>query len=217
MGRSVLTGLIIGTTAVAMFLTLVLTATMSSAPAGEGGSLAANVLAVLIMSVFGGGVPGTLIGVVVGVAKTRTRARALPPMPMRVVAPPVQPPPIPHRPGPMDRWAAPVGRAELSVRRVYAVVETVPPSPAREWMGRIAGQFEAELGNVRRLADLGRALDADQNHPVVQRLHAAVRDFTAFEDQVGSVALRMVDHTSLDAARVHLEVLEQQLPHLGSV
>ncbi|MEV0676541.1 hypothetical protein AB0I60_08455 [Actinosynnema sp. NPDC050436] len=209
MGRSVLAGLVIGTMVVAMFLMLM----MTGSPGGTSGSLPANVIAVGMVSVFLGGVPGTLIGVVVGLSKTR-RTRALPPpaliQPM-LLPPPPPPPPLVRR----DRWAASVGRAELSVRRVYAVVDTVPPSPARDWMGRIAGQFEAELGNVRRIADLGRALDADGDHPVVQRLQAAVRDFTAFEGEVGSVALRMVDHTSLDAARVHLEVLEQQLPQLG--
>ncbi|MEU6150652.1 hypothetical protein ABZ816_11690 [Actinosynnema sp. NPDC047251] len=208
MGRSVLAGLIIGTLSVAMFLMLV----MGASTGGSSGSPLAQLIAVGIVSLFGGGIPGTLIGVVVGAAKNR-RAQALPPP--TLIRPMVLPPPPPPPVG-RDRWAGAVGRAELSVRRVYAVVETVPPSPARDWMSRIAGQFEAELGNVRRIADLGRALDADHDHPVGKRLHAAVRDFTAFEDQVGGVALRMVDHTSLDAARVHLEVLEQQLPHLGN-
>ncbi|MBB5954767.1 hypothetical protein FHS29_001337 [Saccharothrix tamanrassetensis] len=210
MGRSVLTGLLIGTLAMAALIVVV----SSVPPSSWSESFVIDFFAVGFVSVLFGGVPGTLVGLVVGAVKQRSRRTALPHQPPPRPLPPPLPQHVPQ-PGPTDRWAALAGRAELSVRRVHAVVATVPASPARTWMERIAAQFEAELANVWRIAELGRALGADQNHPVSQRLHAVVGDFTAFENEVGRVALQMFDQPSLDAARVHLELLEQQLPHLG--
>ncbi|MBM7812617.1 hypothetical protein [Saccharothrix algeriensis] len=207
MGRSVLLGLLIGTLAMASFMVLVLTASGTSSP--DPSSLV-DFVAIGFVSVLLGGVPGTLVGLVVGAVRTRNRRPVLPHVPP---PPPPLPPPAPA--AVPDRWAALVARAELAVRRVHAVVATVPPSAAREWMVRIAAQFDGELGGVRRVADLGRALGADRDHPVSARLHAVVRDFTAFEDEVGRVALQMFSRPSLDAVRVHLEMLERQLPHLS--
>lgn len=182
----------------------------ASSADGADSPVLASVVAAGIVGVVFGGVPGTIVGAVVGAV--RRRRPALPPQPM---GPPPMPPPPP--PPPLnDRWSAMVGRCELAVRRVHAAVATVPPSPAREWLERIAGRFAAELPDVRRIADLGRALDADQRHPVTDRLNAAVRDFTSFEDEVGRAALRLLNQSSLDAVRTDLEVLEQQLPHLGN-
>lgn len=203
MGRAALWGFVIGS---ALMTTLLLVGLVSSDD-DPGGMWLASFIASGMVGVLMGGIPGTLIGLVVGAVRRRPRP-VLPPMP---------PPPLPPLPPPPvnDRWAAMVGRCELAVRRAHAAVATVPASPAREWLERIAGQFGRELPAVQRIADLGRALGADQNHPVAQRMSAAVRDFTSFEDEVGRVALQVLDRPTLDAVRTHLEVLEQQLPHLG--
>ncbi|AXX33998.1 hypothetical protein APASM_6633 [Actinosynnema pretiosum subsp. pretiosum] len=101
------------------------------------------------------------------------------------------------------------------MQRVAAAAATVPRSAGAEWLNRIVHQFAAELNDVRRIADLGRALEASaQDHPVSQRLAAAVKDFTAFEDEAGRVALKLVQQPDLASARVHLEMLEQQVPNL---
>ncbi|MGW4109371.1 hypothetical protein ACWEFJ_00660 [Actinosynnema sp. NPDC004786] len=209
MARSALLGLLIGT---ALMTALILFGiSLPSAAAEENPpSFAVSFIASGMVGVMTGGVPGTFVGLVVGAVRRRSRRPVLPPAAGPL--PPLPPPPPPQN----DRWAAMVARCELSVRRVRAAVATVPPSPAREWLERIAAQFEGELPDVRRVADLGRALGAEQAHPVTERLNAAVRDFTSFEDEVGRVALRLLDQTSLDAVRTHLEVLEQQLPHLGN-
>ncbi|MCE6995910.1 hypothetical protein LZG04_14025 [Saccharothrix sp. S26] len=207
MARAALWGLLIGTalmTALIMF-----GISLPSSPDGEV-NVAVSLIASGIVGVVMGGVPGTLVGLLVGAVRRRRPALAPPPPPPLPLA--VPPPPPQH-----DRWSAMTGRCELAVRRVHAAVATVPPSPARDWLARIAARFAAELPDVRRLSDLGRALDADQNHPVTERLNAAVRDFTSFEDEVGRAALRLLNQTSLDAVRTDLEVLEQQLPHLGNV
>lgn len=211
MGRAALWGLLIGTALMTLLLAFGLTAssTDASPPSIVGTVIASGVVGVVI-----GGVPGTVVGLVVGAVRRRTRERRLPPP---LLMPPLLPPPPPPPAPPVnDRWSAMVGRCELAVRRVGAAVATVPASPARAWLERIAAQFAAELPDVRRIADLGRALGADQSHPVTDRLAAAVHDFTSFEDEVGRVALQLLNQASLDAVRTHLEVLEQQLPHLGN-
>ncbi|QQQ76053.1 hypothetical protein IOD16_34235 [Saccharothrix sp. 6-C] len=207
MGRSALWGLVIGTLLMSALLMSGLV--LSSPDDATATSVVATLIASGMMGVVMGGVPGTLVGLVVGAIRHRSRPPALPPRPPTLL------PPLPPLPPVNDRWAAMVGRCELSVRRVAAAVTTVPPSPARAWLERIVAQFAAELPDVRRIADLGRALGADQAHPVAARLNTAVHDFTSFEDEVGRVALQLLNQTSLDAVRTHLEVLEQQLPHLG--
>ncbi|MFT7836328.1 hypothetical protein Q5530_09265 [Saccharothrix sp. BKS2] len=202
MGRSALWGLLIGWALMVVLLTTSLV--LSDDDGSSAGELMGTFIGASIMAGPLGGLPGTLVGVIVGAARRRPQPALVPPAP-----PPVRLPPN-------DRWSAMVARCELSVRRVSAAVATVPPSPARDWLERIAAQFGGELGDVRRIADLGRALGADQRHPVAHRMSAAVRDFTAFEDEVGRVALQMFNQPSLERARVHLEVLEQQLPHLGN-
>lgn len=202
MGRSALWGLLIGTALMTVLVMFGL-----AVPSDDDGDTmwAASLIASGMVGVVFGGIPGTLIGLLVGATRRRPQRRLPPP-----------PPPPPPLPVVNDRWSAMVGRCELAVHRVRAAVATVPPSPAREWLERIAAQFANELPDVRRIADLGRALGADHAHPVTDRLTAAVRDFTSFEDEVGRVALQLLNPTSLDAVRTHLEVLEHQLPHLGS-
>ncbi|MGM1065175.1 hypothetical protein [Saccharothrix sp. Mg75] len=210
MGRSALWGLLIGT----VLMTALFMFGLALPTADDEVNVVASLIASLMLGTLIGGVPGTLLGLVVGAAR-RPRHQVHPPL-AHPPLPPLPPPPRLAPPPPNDRWSAMVARCELAVSRVNAAVATVPLSPAREWFQRIAAQFGAELGDVRRIADLGRALGAGQDHPVSQRLAAAVHDFTAFEDEVGRVALRMFTQPSLDNARVHLEVLEQQLPHLGN-
>ncbi|HEX6346405.1 hypothetical protein [Umezawaea sp.] len=207
MARSVLGGLAIGIAVMFTLFTLMLVA-----PSNESGSVVASLVAALIVSVPLGGIPGTLLGLLVGSIRRSNQRVLLPPPP-----PPPQPRPLYVPATPADQWSKVVARCEESVRRVLAVVDTVPESPAKEWMSRIAAQFEAELDDVRGIARLARAMGAvEENHPASQRLFAAARDFAAFEAEVGRVALKMFDRPELDRARTDLEFLEQQLPSLGA-
>ena len=207
MGRSVLAGLAIGIAVMFTLFTLLLLT-----PSSYEGSIAASLLASLFVAIPTGGIPGTLLGLLVGAIR-RSNQRALPAPP----PPALYPRPLYVPTTPSDQWSSVVARCEESVRRVVAVVDTVPASPAKEWMTRIAGQFEAELEDVRGIARLARAMGAvDENHPASQRLFAAARDFAAFETEVGRVALKMFDRPELDRARTDLEFLEQQLPSLGA-
>jgi hypothetical protein len=205
MGRSVLAGLAIG---IAVMFALFSIMLFTASP--DGGSVAASLIASLFVAIPTGGIPGTLLGLLVGAIR-KSNQRVLPP------PPPVYPRPLYVPTTPSDQWSSVVARCEESVRRVVAVVDTVPASPAKEWMSRIAGQFEAELEDVRGIARLARAMGAvEENHPASQRLFAAARDFAAFETEVGRVALKMFDRPELDRARTDLEFLEQQLPSLGA-
>jgi hypothetical protein len=165
-------------------------------------SLPFTIFATLVVALFLGGAPGATVGAVLGVIRHH---RAL--QPMR--------PPIPEQS--YDMWSELVERCAESTRRVAAVVQTVPKSPARDWLQRISEQLKKELDDVRGIAKLGRALGAvDPLHPVYLRLVQASHDFRKFEDEVGRVALQMFDHPELDEARTHLELLEKQLPQLSA-
>ncbi|MEU0877953.1 hypothetical protein ABZ345_05095 [Lentzea sp. NPDC005914] len=200
--RSALWGAATGTVLMAGLATLVEVTTPSDHPS----SLVVTILAILFLAGGFGAVPGAIVGTVIGLIRRSLQRPAMP----RVAYPP-----IPQQP--YDMWSELVERCAESTRRVAAAVQTVPKSPARDWLQRISEQLTKELDDVRGIAQLGRALGAvDRQHPVYQRLLKAAHDFKQFENEVGRVALQMFDHPELDEARTHLEVLEKQLPQLST-
>ncbi|MCP2198793.1 hypothetical protein [Lentzea flava] len=200
--RSALWGLGIGSLLMAAFVTMIELASTTESTS----STFVTITAILIFALLFGGIPGTVIGTAVGFIR-RSLHRPRYPRPV--------PPPIPQQP--YDMWSELVERCAESTRRVAAAVQTVPRSPAKDWLARISEQLTRELDDVRGIAQLGRALGAvDRQHPVYQRLLKAAHDFHQFENEVGRVALQMFDHPELDEARTHLEVLEKQLPQLST-
>ncbi len=201
--RSALAGLAIGFVLMAGFVILV---ELASPPGDKQYSIFVTVTAVVLIALVGGGLPGAALGTGIGFIRRSSRPRQ--PKPVRL------PMPMPQQP--YDMWSELVERCAESTRRVAAAVQTVPKSPARDWLANISDQLTRELDDVRGIAQLGRALGAvDRQHPVYQRLLKATHDFKQFENEVGRVALQMFDHPELDEARVHLEVLERQLPQLN--
>jgi hypothetical protein len=198
--RSALWGAAIGTLLVGAFVTIVDVVI----PSDSSPSVLVRIVAILLFALAFGALPGTVIGTGVGFLRRSLQPKGLKPMP----------PPVPQQP--YDMWSELVERCAESTRRVTAAVQTVPKSPAKEWLQRISEQLAGELDDVRGIAQLGRALGAvDRQHPVYQRLLRATHDFQQFENEVGRVALKMFDHPELDEARTHLEVLERQLPQLS--
>ncbi|HEX7302100.1 hypothetical protein [Lentzea sp.] len=201
--RSALWGAAAGTLLMGTLITIIDASTPSDKPV----SVLATIVAIMLFALAFGGVPGAVVGTGVGFIR-------------RSVQRPRQQPPVfvpPHPQQPYDMWSDLVERCAASTRRVAAAVQTVPNSPAKEWLERISGQLAGELDDVRGIAQLGRALGAvDRQHPVYQRLLKATHDFHQFENEVGRVALQMFDHPELDEARTHLEVLEKQLPQLST-
>ena len=202
--RSALWGAGIGTLLMGALVGVIDVSSPSSTPAP---SPIITVIALLMVAVMMGGIPGTVVGAVVGAIR---RSAQQPRQPVRPMYPPVAQQPY-------DMWSDLVERCAASTRRVAAAIQTVPNSPAKDWLWRISEQLTKELDDVRGIAQLGRALGAvDQQHPVYQRLLKASHDFHAFENEVGRVALQMFDHPGLDEARTHLEMLEKQLPQLSA-
>lgn len=200
--RSVAWGAATGNVLMAVVITII----DASAPDDHPSSIFVTILVILIFAFALGGVPGAVVGTVVGLVRRSTQQ---PRQPRAMFPPPPQ--------QPYDMWSELVERCAESTRRVGAAVQTIPKSPAKDWLKRISEQLAKELDDVRGIAQLGRALGAvDQQHPVYQRLLKAAHDFRQFEDEVGRVALQMFDHPELDEARTHLEVLEKQLPHLST-
>ncbi|MGI5504329.1 hypothetical protein [Lentzea sp. CA-135723] len=202
--RSAVWGALIGTLLMGVLVTVVDVTTPSDKPT----SAFITFIAIAFTSALFGGIPGAVLGTVVGaIRKSAQRPRYTPPQPVH--------PPFPQQP--YDMWSDLVERCAESTRRVAAAVQTVPNSPAKDWLQRISEKLATELDDVRGIAQLGRALGAvDRQHPVYQRLLQATHDFHAFENEVGRVALQMFDHPELDEARTHLEVLEKQLPQLST-
>ncbi|MET9228435.1 hypothetical protein [Lentzea sp. NPDC003310] len=200
--RSALWGALIGTLLMGALTTVIDLTTPSGAPES---SPFITFVAIGFVSLLFGGIPGAVLGTIVGAIRSS------------VQKPRPQPMPLPYPQQPFDMWSDLVERCAASTRRVAAAVQTVPNSAAKEWLQRISGQLAAELDDVRGIAQLGRALGAvDQQHPVYQRLLQATHDFHAFENEVARVALQMFDHPELDEARTHLEFLEKQLPQLST-
>jgi hypothetical protein len=206
--RSALWGATIGTLLMGAMVTVVDLAVPSDKPPS---SAFITFLAILMVSFMMGAIPGAVVGTGVGfIRRSVQRPRQMPhqmPRPMH--------PPTPQQP--YDMWSDLVERCAASTRRVAAAIQTVPNSPAKDWLWKISGQLTKELDDVRGIAQLGRALGSvDRQHPVYQRLLKASHDFHQFENEVGRVALQMFDHPGLDEARTHLEVLEKQLPQLSA-
>ncbi|SEQ83173.1 hypothetical protein [Lentzea albida] len=202
--RSALWGALIGTLLMGALTTVIDVST----PSDTDSSVFVTFIAIAFVSFLFGGIPGAVVGTVVGAIRNAVRQP-------RHVPPPMYHPPVPQQP--YDMWSDLVERCAESTRRVSAAVQTVPNSPAKEWLPRITEKLVTELDDVRGIAQLGRALGAvDRQHPVYQRLLKATHDFHAFENEVGRVALQMFDHPELDEARTHLEVLEKQLPQLST-
>jgi hypothetical protein len=177
-----------------------------TSPSDHPSSAFVTIVAIMVLAFSFGGVPGAVIGTGIGFIR-RSVGRSGQPRPVHL--------PMPQQP--YDMWSELVERCAESTRRVANAVQTVPKSPARDWLQRISEQLTKELDDVRGIAQLGRALGAvDRQHPVYQRLLKAAHDFHQFENEVGRVALQMFDHPELDEARTHLEVLEKQLPQLST-
>jgi hypothetical protein len=204
------TGAIVGAVFGTLFMTVVFLAQPTVLPGGGDVLVEALLLGLLI-----GGSGGLFLGYL---ASRLIELGAAPPP--RALPPPPRPGPawpVHAVTGNPDLWAGLVLRCEGSVGRVSAAAQAVPDSPVKQWLNRIAFQFQQELPHVHDIARLARALHAtDREHPALQRLLAATHDFAAFESEVGVVALKLLDAPELARARTDLEFLEQQLPSLGA-
>ncbi len=171
----------------------------------------ASLASALVVPVFLLGLPGLVIGLVVGQSHRNAFAR-------RAAAAAYAPPP-PPAPRVNDAWSRLLAGCEDPVRRSAAAVRDLPPSPARDWVWHIVAGMEAELPTARHLAETGRRLHPPRQprlteHPLWLRLREAGEAFAASERRVGEVVAQLVAQPDLNRVDDQLQLLEQQLPHL---
>ncbi|MCW0211792.1 MAG: hypothetical protein OJJ54_00370 [Pseudonocardia sp.] len=128
------------------------------------------------------------------------------------------PPPVP-----LSRYRnGYVADCENSVARFRRIVSAIPPSPARDWLGTIAGQLDGELGAVRRLATVGDSIEPARFRireapakRIARRLDDTRISFSAAVTQAATIA----EQAALDPAHAdvtaQLEILAQQASELA--
>lgn len=116
-----------------------------------------------------------------------------------------------------DRWLHDVRRCEQAVHRAARAVDAVSSAQARQNLQAVVRRMDAELPNVRALAELGRGLtsaDAAVLNRVRGQLEDAVVRFGMVTDHVVDAVVELV--ADPDLARVHQQVvvLREQFPLL---
>lgn len=162
-------------------------------------------LQVLIALVAGGCGAGVVL-----VARTRRRRPEPAATPQPAAVQPVQA-------QPQDRWLHDVRRCEQAVHRAARAVDAVSSTQARQNLQAVVRRMDAELPNVRALAELGRGLtsaDAAVLSRVRGQLEDAVVRFGMVTDHVVEAVVELV--ADPDLARVHQQVvvLREQFPLL---
>jgi hypothetical protein len=124
----------------------------------------------------------------------------------------------------VDPWAEPVERSRESVRALTRLLDSLPPTAAGEWLGRIAATMSANLGDVAKLADAGRAaIPADderaiaeiKQHPLYALLQKSADEFADVVAQINRMTVELHTPAGLAQIRTQLQVMAEQLPLLG--
>lgn len=117
-------------------------------------------------------------------------------------------------------WLPAVTSCVLSLSRARRAVDAVSSREARGILHTVLRRMDAELPNVRVLAELGTSLQ--QARPVddaaVQRvrmqLREAVHRYASFAEQLLGVVEELVSEPDLDRTKEHVEALRRQFPLL---
>ena len=129
------------------------------------------------------------------------------------------PPPFvpPARP---EYWRHQVQRCEQAVLRAARAVDAVSSAQARNGLQAVVRRMEAELPNVRALAELGRGLPDGSPHgdEVLPRLRSQLEDaaarFGMVTDHVLEAVVELVADPDLSRVHGQVEVLRDQFPLL---
>ncbi|MER5394414.1 hypothetical protein [Saccharopolyspora sp. NPDC002686] len=155
---------------------------------------------------------------VVLAASTGRRRTAPAPLPQQPApAPPVQAQLVQVRP--QDRWLHDVRRCEQAVQRAAQAVEAVSSAQARQQLHAVVRRMDAELPNVRALAELGRGLtstgsDEEVLHRVRGQLEDAAVRFGMVTDHVLEAVVELVADPDLNRVHHQVVVLRDQFPLL---
>ncbi|MER7012330.1 hypothetical protein ABT324_12980 [Saccharopolyspora sp. NPDC000359] len=134
------------------------------------------------------------------------------------------PPPVVPRPQPVpaqrhDPWLQDVRRCEQAVHRAARAVDAVSSTRARQNLQAVVRRMDAEIPNVRALAELGRGLMSSGGDAVVLRrvrgqLADAVVRFGMVTDHVLEAVVELVADPDLNRVHQQVVVLREQFPLL---
>ncbi|GAA0505085.1 hypothetical protein GCM10011581_33080 [Saccharopolyspora subtropica] len=148
-------------------------------------------------------------GVMSAVISTRSR-RTAPPSPAAQPVPAQVP----------DQWWHDVQRCEQAVYRAARAVEAVSSEQARHGLQTVVRRMDAELPNVRALAEVGRgvAVGSSRDEAVLRRLQGQLDDaaarFGMVTDHVLEVVVQLVADPDLSRVHEQVTVLREQFPLL---
>lgn len=132
---------------------------------------------------------------------------------------------VPATAGPADlpyraEWLPAVTSCVLSLSRARRAVDAVSSQEARGYLHVVLRRMDAELPNVRVLAELGMSLQqtGPRDDAALQRVRAqlqdAVRQYASFAERLLGVVEDLVNEPDLDRTRQHVDSLRRQFPLL---
>lgn len=115
-------------------------------------------------------------------------------------------------------WPSAVTSCELSLSRARRAVDAVSSQEARNCLHVVLRRMDAELPNVRVLAELGTSLQQTADGPAVQRVRAQLQDavhrYALFAEELLGEVEELVHEADLDRTRQHVESLRRRFPLL---
>lgn len=109
-------------------------------------------------------------------------------------------------------------RCEQAALRAERAVGSVSSAPVRERLSAVVRRMEAELPNVRALAELARGLDAGSVHAgsvadrTREQLDNAASRFAGIADEVVRTVDHLADESDLDRVRDRVASLRARFP-----
>ncbi len=113
-----------------------------------------------------------------------------------------------------DRWFRAGYHCDQAVCRAARAVDSVSSVPARRELGGVVRRMEAELPNVRALAELGRVLEGDGRSAsrVRRQLEETSARFATTSDHVLGCVVELVAEPDLERVHERMTVVRQRFP-----
>ena len=184
----------------------------SGEPAAEP-SFIAGLIMVVVLGAFGGALAGAVQYGVASLVRKREHPMG--------IEPPVQPT---FQIRLVDPWAEPLERSRQSVKALTRLLDSLPPTAAGDWLGRIAATMSANLGDMAKLAAAGRAavpptderaVAEIQQHPLYALLEKSADEFADVVAQINRMTVELHTPAGLEQVRTQLQVLAEQMSLLG--
>ncbi|MBE9374907.1 hypothetical protein IQ251_10675 [Saccharopolyspora sp. HNM0983] len=121
---------------------------------------------------------------------------------------------------PQAEWLPAVNSCAASLFRARRAVDAVSSQEARNCLRAVLRRMDAELPNVRVLAELGCSLEhgGPRDGAAVQRVRAQLQDavhrYALFAEELLAVVEDLVNEPDLERTREHVDALRRQFPLL---